>query len=190
MITVSTEIPVGEMLLDWARAEPARITKCFPAFSDLAARGAAGASLTKKEIGQLVGGLLTARGVFVGHFISHPTQWLAASCPVADIGALNLCTWFERYPDLVGHPNLRTVAELAHRDPNCRLPTPFDKAKMRGRPILVSDSVGGPWCLVEGTHRLAEIFRLVEAGKPPFEILEIVVGVCPEAKVWYSWRSQ
>lgn len=190
MIRPTNEIDFGEMLFDWAKAEPHLIAKQAPYFAPYAARAAAGEVLSNGEITLAVTGILISRGQFLAHFLAHRTRWFVASCPVQDIGAINLCRYFERYPDLPGHPNIRTVAELAECDPKNRLDEPFDLAKMRGRPMLVSNTEAGPWCLLEGTHRLVAIHRLVDAGKAPFESFEIVVGICERARDWRMWRPQ
>ncbi len=158
MITTTTcEVPLGEILLDWAKAEADRIAReVSPQLGAYAARAASGAALSNKDVTMAVIGVLLARGQFFAHFLAHPTRWLVASCPVQEIGALYLDTYFERYCDLPGYPDIRTVAELAERAPKFRLNVPFDIARMHGRPMLVSYANVGPWCVLEGTHRLVE----------------------------------
>src|SRR5271157_4556193 len=138
MITTTTrEVRFGEILFDWAKAESDRISReVSPQLGAIAARAAAGEILSNRDVTLAVIGILYCRGQFFAHFLAHPTRWLVATCPVQDIGALYLDTYFEHYPDLPGNPDLRTVAELAERDPKNCLRGPFDLAKMQGKPVL------------------------------------------------------
>src|SRR5271157_4350676 len=118
MITTTTrEVRFGEILFDWAKAESDRISReVSPQLGAIAARAAAGETLSNRDVTLAVIGILYCRG--------------------QDIGALYLDTYFEHYPDLPGNPDLRTVAELAERDPKNCLRGPFDLAKMQGKPVL------------------------------------------------------
>lgn len=182
-------MPIGIVLLNWAKAEPDRIAKEFiPVIAGYASKAASGAPLTYDDVRWALVGIIGTRGPYFAHFLLNVTRWQVASCPAQEIGALYLNRYFEHYPDLPEHPDLRNIAELAEGDPKNRLDEPFDLAKMQGKPMLVSYSAAGPWCVLEGTHRLVAIQRLVAAGTPPIESLEVIVGICEQATDWHMWR--
>ena len=192
MISVSSNSVVEEKwVLEWARAETTRLVKGHFISESVATRSNANMRLSPDQKRSLRKAICDHRGPFFGHFTAHPTNWFEASCPVADIGRLHLCTHFETEHKVDGIVrNFPTVAALAKGDPSFGVKGKFELASIRGRPMLVSDSSSGPWCVLEGTNRLVAIHRLVEAGKCPFESVPIIVGVCPTAKEWHWWRPK
>jgi len=191
MVTLSErEIHLGQVLREWAVAEEDRIAQASPQLGQIVGRVATSSSSTPQDVALAVYGAFIVRGQFFAHFVAQPTKWFEASVPVSEIGALYLCRYFEAYEHLPERPNLRTIGELAQRDASFRLKDPFDPSRMKGRPALVSHSPAGPLCVLEGTHRLVAIHRLVKAGTPPIESLNVIVGICAQAKDWHMWRPR
>jgi hypothetical protein len=60
---------------------------------------------------------------------------------------------------------------------------------MRGRPVLVSYSTAGPWLVMEGTHRLVEIYHAARAGTTERPAVDVIAGISPLARSWNAWRD-
>jgi len=184
--TVSTET----MVFEWARAETNRLVDSRWIAQSLADRSEASAGLSHDDGQALVKAICGHRGDFFGIFVTNPTQWLEASCPVESVGRLHLCTHFAGTHQVNGVASyFRTIEELAEGDRSFRLPQPFVWPAMRGRPVLVSYSAAGPWLVMEGTHRLVEIYHAFRAGTAERALVDVIAGVCRLARSWNAWRE-
>jgi hypothetical protein len=190
MITLGAPVTREEMLLDWALAEAADLADNGWIPRGLAERVTARAPLTPEENAALIQGILGRRGPFLGALLNPSVSWYAGSASCDAIGSIGLCRWL-----LGGHKqtgdgtvrHYRTLGELADGDPGLGLKTPFDPAALRGHPILVSEREAGPWCLVEGTHRLADEFRRTGRSGPHVGARDVILGISPLAPTWHWW---
>ena len=190
MIAVQHTIPNVAVLLSWARAETRALVDRNFINKELAARSDSNADLSPDDIRDLIRGIECYRRGFFDHFIANPTAWFEATCPVSEIGNLSLCSYF--YGTYKVNCEARifpTLAELAEGAPEFKLPDTFDWNAMRGRPTVVCSRHNGPWCILEGTHRLAEIYRAWKASKSMPESVPCFVGVCETVEQWSFWRS-
>ena len=60
----------------------------------------------------------------------------------------------------------------------------FRFESVRGRPILVAETVSGPFTLLEGYTRLTVMTSMWRAGKIDSKPIPILLGVCPRLKEW------
>jgi hypothetical protein len=186
----SRTLPTDTMVFEWARAETKRLVDFNWIAQPLADRADASPELSHDDGRALVDAIRGHRGAFFGIFVTNPTNWLDASCSVETVGRLNLCKYFDGTHQVNGVASyFRTIEELAEGDPSFRLPQPFVWSTMRGRPVLVSYSAGGPWLVMEGTHRLVEIYHAAKEGKAEKTAVDVIAGVNPIARNWNAWRD-
>jgi hypothetical protein len=55
--------------------------------------------------------------------------------------------------------------------------------------VLVSYSAAGPWLVMEGTHRLVEIYHAAKAGTAEKTAVDVIAGVNLVARNWNVWRD-
>ena len=191
MLNLSTRtVAMEAMVFEWARAETKRLVDSKWIAQSLADRSDASPNPSHDDGQALVDSICGHRGGFFGIFVANATNWLEAACPVETVGQLNLCKYFEGTHQTNGAASyFRTIEELAEGDPSFRLPQPFVWSAMRGRPILVSHSADGPWLVMEGTHRLVEIYHAAKAGKAEKTAVDVIAGVNPVARNWNAWRD-
>jgi hypothetical protein len=131
--------------------------------------------LTEPESVQLEAVIRIFRGPLLDGLLPIVTEWYAGGLPVGELSQLRIinfapfvavasCRMFER---LVDH--IETGRQIADTDlaENCRrISTGFDIGRMRGRPILVGETINGPYFLVEGYTRcsLLGLHRLEYSG--------------------------
>jgi len=177
------------MLLDWAFAEAKPMGTSGQIAADLQARVEARVQLDQNDRQALVNGILKRRGHFVASFLTPGTRWFVGTCSSDSIGSIGLCKWFQGRHQLAGGrvEHFLSLGALADGDPNLKTTTPYDPALLFGRPILVSERLEGPWCLVEGTHRLVEEYRIAKNGGFGGPAREVILGVCPSAASWIWW---
>jgi hypothetical protein len=184
------KVPTITMVFEWARAETKRLVDSHWIAQSLADRSDASPKLSHDDAQALVVAICGHRGNFFGIFVTDPTDWLDASCPIEAVGRLNLCKYFDGTHQVKGVPSyFRTIEDLAEGDSSFRLPQPFVWSAMRGRPVLVSYSADGPWLVMEGTHRLVEIYHAAKAGKAEKTAVDVIAGVSPVARNWNAWRE-
>jgi hypothetical protein len=186
----SRTVPKETMVFEWARAETKRLVDSGWIARPLADRSDAMAGLSHDDGQALVDAICGHRGDFFGIFVANPTNWLEASCLVESVGRLYLCKYFDGTHQVNGVASyFRTIEELAEGDPSFRLPQPFVWSAMRGRPVLVSYSTAGPWLVMEGTHRLVEIYHAARAGTTERPAVDVIAGISPLARSWNAWRD-
>jgi len=178
------------MVFEWALAERKRLVDSRWIDQSLADRSEAVAGLSHHDGQALVDAICRHRGGFFGIFVANPTNWLEASCPVESVGRLHLCKYFEGTHQVNGVPSyFRTIEELAEGDPSFRLTQPFVWSAMRGRPVLVSYGPAGPWVVMEGTHRLVEVYHAAKARRTEKPAVDVIAGISPLARRWNAWRD-
>jgi restriction system protein len=132
--------------------------------------------LSPEDRRNLVDRICQHREPMLGFLLRNPTKWFAGSFDVDAIGALRLTSWFEQ-PHFA---NARTIDELLESLGGATYAKlDFRLDAMRGRPIIVSANLAGPYCLIEGTTRCCEVVRLARRGEAPSATTPFVLGVCP-----------
>ena len=63
----------------------------------------------------------------------------------------------------------------------------FKRAAMTAPPILVGETLEGPWCLAEGYRRCCRAIRDQEAGRFDGKPLPVIVGVHATIARWSWW---
>ena len=132
----SRTVPTDTIVFEWARAETKRLVDFNWIAQPLADRSDASPDLSHDDGQALVDAICGHRGAFFGIFLTNPTDWLDASCPVERVGRLNLCKYFEGTHQVNGLASyFRTIEELAEGDPSFRLPQPFVCKRPVGDPL-------------------------------------------------------
>lgn len=133
------------------------------------------ANLPLHERERLIVHICQHREPMLGFLLKNQTSWFEGAFDVEAIPALRLTRWFEQ-PAFSSARTIHELLETLGGASYAKLDFRLDA--MRGRPIIVADNLGGPYCLIEGTHRCCEIVRLARRGEVPTETLPFVLGVC------------
>lgn len=165
MLAIGSPIAKEALVLDWGYAEADRLKEAGFVTDAFAAKVRSRAKLNAGEEVQLMRAIVEHRGGFFSHLVQHLPGWYLAKLQVSAIGSLKLNTHFRDQHRVNGKiQDFRTVEELATGDPLFVVKGPFSWNLMQGHPMLVAEGNLGPWCVLEGTHRLVEINRLVTRG--------------------------
>jgi hypothetical protein len=183
----------GEVWLDWGKAESKAlvIERRIPA--ELRAKIESRTDLSVADATTLIGGIHLKRGGFARDLFTTATKWYGGTYLPEDIGPIGLCLHFQgQHVRTLDRMRVfyYSVAALADGDPGFGLETPYNPALAFGRPILVGPTLSGPWCLLEGTHRLVDEYRRTALGETSPGPRDVILGVSPNALGWYWWTKR
>jgi hypothetical protein len=154
--------------------------------------------LSPRELDLVTKAVRNVRRPILEDLIQFGTEWKEAQLELDEVGALRVVNW----PPLVDIGPSRTIGGIARfldrggvppRDPafgeNYRmLRSGFDQAKLRGKPILVSDEDGGPFEVLEGYTRLSVIASKHAAGEMGHVPIPVIAGFTPRLREWCLWQ--
>ena len=196
---LSDVLPITEddMFVEWGKAElpEAHRQREAPkkAPPELRQKLARGDALTPEER-RTVAGLMRENRREILSLPLPAIEWFTAVLATSRVGALELDGYWVSMALGAGRPpcvpwrepHPRTVHELsAHPDaPPLTTVGDFAPASLCGLPILLGESLDGPWCVADGTNRLRSLWRSRVAGRETPETLAVVVGVHPSARSW------
>ncbi len=184
-ITNRGEVGVEAVLRSFAIAELDRLLgqsrQAAPAETRAFEERVVAGTATFAEWQQLLTGIVIARGPLLAFFLYRPTRWHEADCAHAALASVRLIRYWQDQRPI----SSADVAELLRNEPGEVLIRNFDRAKMRGRPILVGSSEAGPWYAIEGAHRLTTILSV----GPVLPEEPVYVGICPSLHEW-SWMPK
>jgi hypothetical protein len=192
VITLQTEVPAGNVLIDWALAESKGLAARGWISADLHTKITSHLALNMADDDALLRAIWGARGGFAGHFFTPTTKWHLGACSPDSIGSIGLCRHFQGNHHRTADGKVvhyLTIAELAEDDPGFQLESKFDPTLLFGRPILIGNSAAGPWCLLEGTHRLVDAYRRHAQPTRDVAPLPIIIGINNSASA-RSWWTQ
>jgi hypothetical protein len=175
MLTITSQISVDEMLLDWGIAEAE--TRCHEYLSpDTLSRVRADEPLTQTDRATLIGVIRQIRQPLLDFGIDPPTTWHTATLTIDDLKEIRLIRYF----------SVPRLADLASAD-NSYTRRNFTLSKVRGRPIFVGPTQLGPWNLLEGTHRCCGLIAAGRLGEMQGSV-DVIVGVRASIVQWHFWR--
>lgn len=127
------------------------------------------------------------------------TDWRRGEMRLAEVGNLRVVNW----PPLAELDPSRTIGAIARfldgggippddrafADNYRKLHSGFSLTAMRGQPILISETEGGPNSVLEGYTRLSVIASKTSAGQIVDQALPVIVGTCPRLRDWCLWQT-
>ena len=165
------------MLLDWGVAEVTTPRFADWPRADVIAKVRIGIPLNAEESEALVQAVWQKRQPMLGYFFKNSTTWVRADFPMNRLGMIRSDIWFQADD---------TLARVAANRSDVRIEA-FSIEAMLGRPIIVGPNANGPWSLIEGTHRCAEILRMSPASQPAS--IPIIAGLCEKIGDWERRRN-
>jgi hypothetical protein len=140
----------------------------------------------------------TVRMPLLEDLIRLGTEWKRAELEVGEVTDLRVINW----PYLVELGPSRTIGGVSRfldsggvppHDPAFgksyrTLRVAYDRAKMRGAPILISEDEKSPLEVLEGYTRLAVIASRQLAGEPNGGSIQVIAGFTPRLREWHLWQ--
>lgn len=175
------------MLLDWGLAELPNVVATWPPVVNTECQSLrviagkicqlnilrptdANRVLNEDERNRIRVFILRYRADILKYALKAPTTWVPRKIRTSQIGAIQLLNVFcPSYPE--------TISAMVASNSFGRMQVGnFDLTNMRGRPILLSNKEMGPYCIIEGTHRLYTAHELLSLQKIEDIQIDVIVG--------------
>jgi len=188
----------GDMLWQWARAEAEsarfRAKYGFPERIAKILKDERRADLGKGEREQIEKSVRAVRLPILEGLMRKGVEWYEGVLDFEELSTLRVMNW----PALVHLSPSRTLRELAETLDR-GVPAPRDQdfaasyrnlrpifrlADLRGMPIVVAESVDGPYTIMEGYCRLSALMSKYLAKEVERGEITVMLGVSPRLRAW------
>lgn len=189
----------AEMLWEWALAEweSSRFGHWYPDLPEVIARLRSGAPYDHAQIfdQRIATTVAHIHDPLLNQVLPARLAWRRVALEPGELGGLRTLNIDEFRPLQPDSPLLADLVAALERDPEEHRAIPllrayrevkesFDPAQIQGAPIILGESMAGPFHIMEGHRRLASLLARFTDGRLPPQEVEVILGIWPQLKTW------